>query len=311
MKNLNQERIERYVLQNMEDNERKSFENELEGNAGLQREVRLMKNIVGGMSVAAERQFADTIQSVEESLDQGGFFLATEDRELLEGIRTEGFRQLTDVVKDVSESLDEEGFFGESETKVIPMAQTDKKVRSLWPRLAIAMSLALLITLSWFLFRPAPQSPQQLFASYFAPAADDISSTVADDLAEMGFASDERAALLNIENLMNAYNAGNDSEVLAIYRSLEVNLGQTDYEKQVRFYAAQSLIRSGEAGEALSILQDLLDRPTLDNEDAVRWYAGLANLQLDRPEDALELWDGMDDQSPFYARVEEIRQRLD
>lgn len=168
--------------------------------------------------------------------------------------------------------------------------------RILGPALALAAALALLLV-AWPFFAPddRPDASEQVFAEYFEPYQMVLNQRSANEGAA-------RAELLNLA--ITQYAEGRFAEAATAFQQL----AQSEPSNiAFQFYQALALLASGQAGEAIPVLQAVLDRPGHLFSEQSRWYLALAHLKIGQEAEAKRLLEGI---APGQFRYAQSRMLL-
>lgn len=285
------------------------FSKQLETDTRLRANVHLMQLIVDGIGVHEESVFKESVTSVEEAFDQAGFFSDAIELAAIEGVVNEGLTNVHQLVDHVANKMQKESFFtaqelSDKQSKLIP-------IRSIRPKLAIAASILLLLSVGWYLLRPLPLDGPQLFAAHFIPAEDLLGPQVSDDINELGFGQNDETLLIDLQQLMTAYTAGNHLDFLTNYQSIERSLDGTPYENEVSFYVAQVQLSTGNSEGARLILEALQQKEVSTNPDQLKWYLSLAYINLGMNSKAKEILHLIAPDFQNYSQVETLLNQLD
>jgi tetratricopeptide (TPR) repeat protein len=163
------------------------------------------------------------------------------------------------------------------------------------PALAVAAAVALLL-IAWQLFSPngRPDASEQLFAAYFEPYQMVLNQRSAAELPE-------RAGLLN--TAIKQYAEGQFADAAIAFRQLEQSEpGNIAFQ----FYQALALLASGQADEAIPILENVLARSGHLFSEQCRWYLALAHLKRGQEAEAKQLLDSIGPGQFRYAQSREL-----
>ena len=180
------------------------FQKELESNSKLGDEVNLQKEVRSGIEAYGISQFVHTTRTVEDELDQEGFFADTDEKELLGSIEKLASSEFANLVSDVDQEMEKESFYEKTEsTHQVTTAKIKPLQTSRRRTLAIAASLIVLIGAAISLW-PSGENPTAIYDQHFAAAPDLVSQDVLSEKSEVGFAGDNTALIL-LEDAMKLY----------------------------------------------------------------------------------------------------------
>ena len=250
-KNYNIDDIENFLNQEMDAAELAAFEKEMANDEALKTEVNFHEDVVKGIKNAGPMAFKDLVAGVHSEMKTEGFFEET----------------ATDKVED------------QTVTK-------EAKVRSIsiFRRLAIAASFALLLTAGWFMFA-RPNTPEQLFADNFTIHQDVLSVEIEDRLAETGFGTNKEA-LNKLQQGINSYTAGDYQQAINQFSTFQSAAGDDALADYARFYQAISLLETKDISKAQEILEKLITKPSFPLIDDANWYLALIYLKQDNKQGA-------------------------
>ena len=250
-KNYNIDDIENFLNQEMDAAELAAFEKEMANDEALKTEVNFHEDVVKGIKNAGPMAFKDLVAGVHSEMKTEGFFEET----------------VTDKVED------------QTVTK-------EAKVRSIsiFRRLAIAASFALLLTAGWFMFAQ-PNTPEQLFADNFTIHQDVLSVEIEDRLAETGFGTNKEA-LNKLQQGINSYTAGDYQQAINQFSTFQSAAGDDALADYARFYQAISLLETKDISKAQEILEKLITKPSFPLIDDANWYLALIYLKQDNKQGA-------------------------
>ena len=260
-KKYNIDDIENFLNKEMDAADLAAFEKEMEADKDLAGEIDFHADVIKGIEGAAPLDFRKMVGNVHEEMKTEGFFSDTQIDEVVE-INT----QQEATVRNIS----------------------------LFRRLAIAASFALLLTVGWFLLNQQPNTPEQLFADNFTIHQDVLSVEIEDRLAETGFGTNKEA-LTNLQKGMDDYTAGDYQSAInqfSLFQSTAAEDALVDYAS---FYKAISLLEIGKSAEAQSTLEVTVKRAAFPLMDDAKWYLALAYLQ-------------QNEIAPAYSLLKELKQ---
>ena len=193
--------------------------------------------------------------------------------------------------------VDELASFEKTFRDAIPQAPQVVKTRPIWPAMAAAAGIALIVGIVyWTQFASTPADPQKLFAEHFIPYEDLITQR----------SSTEQNALLN--ETMALYNAKDYARANAGFEAL---VAMEKRDPILHLYYANSLLAVKASGQALTQAQILLDSNDALLMPAARWYAALAYLQIDKVDAARSMLQQLKGESgPFGRRAEVLLNQL-
>lgn len=203
--------------------------------------------------------------------------------DVVKGIKNAGPMAFKDLVAGIHSDMKEEGFFAEQVTDKIE-EQTVKKeatVRSIsmFRKLAIAASFALLLTAGWFIFSQQ-NTPEQLFADNFQIHQDVLSIEIEDRLTETGFGTNKEA-LNKLQQGINDYTAGNYQQAINQFATFQSTSGEDALADYASFYKAIALLETKDISKSQEILEKLTMKPSFPLIDDANWYLALIYLKQD------------------------------
>ena len=155
----NLDRIEQYIFENMDSESHQAFQNAMEEDLDLKKEVLFHQELLQGIKAAGDIHLVANIELAEIELTQKDFFSPYQnikDSELEKGIHSLGDKELKNLIQETENKIGEEGFFDQ----VLPSASNPAKTHtaktsSLFNRriLAVAASILFLITAGIFFLR--------------------------------------------------------------------------------------------------------------------------------------------------------------
>lgn len=110
------------------------------------------------------------------------------------------------------------------------------------------------------------QNTESLFAENFSPYADES--------LQSGLRG--HSSLSPADQFIEAYLKGNHTEALSFYEKMDVYDRQND---NMIFIKSNSLLAKGKFGEAIDLLEGVVDRDATRFMDAAKWYLALAYLK--------------------------------
>ena len=205
-----------------------------------------------------------------------------------------------ELFSDLDKDLEQEGFFEEGKTqeKTTPAIEEAtsppeaKVVRFPFRQLAIAASVALAIFAAWWTFQPKPIQPDLLYATYFQPPTDNIST----DLSDVGFVREPYYDVL--ANGMKAYEAGKNKSVNAspalnneLQDAIEAFLAYRstapttdEFYPYTSLYLAICYLKTNQSTEAAINLLRTTSQQNFPQQSSAKWYLALAYLKTNQPD---------------------------
>lgn len=183
------------------------------------------------------------------------------DPELLEEVRA--FQDIDQALESIGlENLQSEINSWESD------ARNKEKLIRRRNLLGMAASVAILVAISFFIFRQDSSSTGELFAAHFEPYEDLITT---------------RAPSEDV-NLIRGMEAYNDKDYAKSAELLELHLTSEQPRIEARLYLAIAQMQLGENESSIKNLTSLTDHPLVGQQSL--WYLALAHLSADQKQQA-------------------------
>lgn len=243
MREFDYELIYRYINDEMQLAERDAFEKQLAEDEALRAEVMIHKDLYLGVQMAADEELKANISNVHQELSENGF--------LSQALQASS---LSDTEK--------------KETKIRRLS-----MRNFF---AIAATVLLLMTISYFIFKP-DTSAQAIFASHYAKDTIIIVEQL-DMLSLQGMAIRDRDRRDNLKVALELYQ---DENYNAAAEHLSQHLTKFPEDDAAQLFYGLSLIELEEFKAAIDQLKTLSETPESEYQYASIWYIGLAYLQVD------------------------------
>jgi len=277
MMNNYEDRIDDFLDGQLFEEELSLFQEKLKQDPDFRRVVDLQVETREGIVYFGKRTFIDLIKSVDEELDQEGYFATDEEKEILVGLDKLGKKNFADVVSEVDEELSEQAFYGNMEES---MAQDKGKVVSIQRRkrlYAVAASIAILIV-SALTFWSLPQNSMDLFQKNFLAMSDLVTEEVVKEREEVGFVTNS-ASLDSLANAMQLYRDGRYLDFISLTTSLLDDEAVGHYRDQILLYRGIAFLENKLYSDAEETFR-LCTHPEAD------WYLILTLLAQDQPDRA-------------------------
>jgi len=251
-KNYNIDDIENFLNQEMDAADLAAFEKEMAADKDLAAEIDFHADVIKGIEGAAPLDFRKMVGNVHEEMKTEGFFSDTETDEVVEN-----------------------------------NTQQEATVRniSLFRRLAIAASFALVLTAGWFLLNQPNNTPEQLFADNFTIHQDVLSMEVEDRLAETGFGTN-KVTLNELQKGINAYNEQDYNIAISTFNNFEGIAPEDALINYAKFYKAIALLKTEQVSTAQEVLERIIEQPAFPLIDDAKWYLALIYLKQDNKQGA-------------------------
>lgn len=233
--------VDRYLQQRMSPEELRQFELLLKEDKALFGYVEVQKRLIRGIERYRDRSnFVEMLQEFKREESIGAVPVKFLNKETAE----------------------------KSKVKIVPVG--------LGQKVALAASIAIIITVMIFLFRTKIGS-DELFASYF----DFYPDVLTEYLEVSGAVEDANIELHDLlETGINAYNTGQYNEARILLEKYIIQNQSVNYPVILsNFYLAQIALADGQTDKAIKILEQIKSINNLPIESAVTWYLSLAYLQ--------------------------------
>ncbi|MFK7935323.1 MAG: hypothetical protein AB8G22_17550 [Saprospiraceae bacterium] len=294
MEEFDTDKIDEYLLGRMPPTERAAFEQQLVNEPALAQYVTQQRDLLRGMKVYGDQQFATQLKQVDTELANEGFFLAEAD--LAKGIEAFGEQDFLANLNNVDSELETEGFFEEEKKKT---ATPTAKVVQMGRRrrlLSIAAAVGGLVIALWGVWTFT--QPDNTFADNFTVYEDQLSPF----LAETGFVRPDY--IDNLQVGMQAYNQQNHTVAIQDFLNYLQAAPQDDqFYSFAQFYQAQSYLATEQIEFAVPLLEELMAGENFQLSEEVRWYLGLSYWQMDRREEAKKVWQPLRQSERYGERV--------
>ncbi|MEM1327937.1 MAG: hypothetical protein AAGI23_18405 [Bacteroidota bacterium] len=269
--NYNINEIEAYLNKEMSEAERIAFEQRLEVDGELAKEVEFHRAVVGGIDKAGVLDFRVMVGEVHQELKGEQFFEA----------------------KTVAQK---------PETKVRTMRFGRRRI------LSIAASFAVLLVAAWWLFL-RPISPEQLYANNFELPDNQLTTQIEDRLAATGFGTN-KSALRTLEEAMTEFETGNYVKAISGFRAFKTAAPQDGLVAQASLYEAVALLELNEVTEAQNLLLDLVQNDASTLQEDAQWYLALSYLKIENTATALEWLNQLNDSAEYGTEAQRLIQKL-
>lgn len=306
MKQFDEDKIEAYLLGNLSPQERTLFEVELQTNEELVQTVADFSDRIFGIETYGEQQFLKSIQTIDQSLENEGFFLeegnidqhlkgtATpqvekqiqqrikndpefaeslkSQKDLIQGIEVFGEQDFMAALKEADQELANQDFFQSTNTDT--KNQSSAKMVSINRRrlLSIAAAIGGVIIGSWAVLQLL--FPSNVFDKNYVAYTDELTPY----LNETGFVRPDY--LEDLTAGMELYNQQEYmSAKLAINNYLQAAPMDEPYRPFANFYLAQSYLATGAVGEAIPLLENLVQGSDFQLREDAQWYLALSYLK--------------------------------
>jgi len=275
-KNYNIDDIENFLNQEMNAEELAAFEKELATDEGLANEVTFHEDVLKGIQNAAPLDFKKMVSGVHAEMKQEGFF---------------------------SEETTEE-----TTEKVV---QKEAKVRSLsmFRKLAIAASFALVLAAGWWALSNQTATPDQLFADNFKVHQDVLSVEIEDRLAETGFGNNKKL-LISLQSGINAYKTGDYTAAITQLKAFQNAAPEDPLTTYAQFYESVALLKTGEVATAEGHLLPLTQNANFPLQNDAKWYLSLAFLQQGKTNAAKAILQEIQDVERYRGPVNKMLKSL-
>ena len=280
---ITQEILDGYVFNELEEEIKNKLDQEIEKDPQMKSETEFHRFVIEGISACGENDFLDTLNDVEERLDQNGFFSDQAEQEVIKGINEVGAIDLMDILNDVESGLEKDSFFKELDQSAD--AQEETKVVKMFPMkpiLSIAASLLILAFAGLWYFNDSP-SNEELYQIHYAIAKDEISSDISAELSEIGFSEGNDESLLELQNSMALFNKNEYSAFIASTENLIHLDDLSHYKDQILFYQGLAHMELGQFEKALEHFN------YIEGTDRTSWYKALCYLKIEDKEQVLKI----------------------
>lgn len=227
---------------------------------------RFDKYINDKMDEAELAEFEKELEENKELADDLAVFL-----DIREGVEAIGDKELESKIKAIDKKLDRDNFFSEPTSKIIKM----KSTKSIWRRpLAIAASLAVLLTAGYFLFSPTNNNQQNLAATFekFKQPETTATSEILDKLEASGFADDNKSKQDSLAAALTLYEQGAYKKAISYVNQY---LKTYPEDKVAKLYLGLSLLQDEEYGKAAKHLMPLAELDDFEQQEVAKWYLAL------------------------------------
>lgn len=268
--------IENFLNQEMNATELAAFEKEMSTDKNLKAEVDFHSDVIKGIEGAAPLDFRKMVGNVHEEMKAESFFSASETEEVME--------------------------------KTTQKEATVRNI-SLFRRLAIAASFALLLTAGWFLMNQQSSSPDQLFADNFAVHQDVLSLEIEDRLAETGFGTNKEA-LATLQKGMDTYKAGDYQSAIDQFNAFETTAPEDALATYANFYKAIALLKTEYVSDAQKVLEKIIEQTAFPLLDDAKWYLALIYLKQDNKQGATFLLRTLNLSDAYKERAAKLLEQI-
>lgn len=262
----------------------------------------------GQLSEEDQAAFQDDLETDETLAAEVDFH-----QDILKGINNGAEQDFRAMVSNVHGKLKTEGFFAEEKAKVVPLQKPQATVRSLRARwvqgLAAAASVAIIVAAMWWVFLQ-PVTPASVYANAYTTAPDVLSVEVDDRLSETGFGIN-KAALIGLQNGINAYNSGDYKGARTQLLAFVSDAPEDGLANYAKFYAGLSAMEMGDYLTAASELDVLSTIENFELSNDANWYAGLSGLQIIDVDFAKARLERLQNDAEYGERVREILEDLE
>jgi hypothetical protein len=339
--------IDDYLMNQLAETDKQSFENEIINNNQLNLYIKERKEILLGLVACGEKELVQNITNLAESLNEEGFFITDEEidaylnnlssmsdkreiamlclknedfqkrvdqREvLLNAINSIGNEELKTSIKAVETSLERDGFFEQPntrETSSTPKNTTAPNHLRILRWTAIAASFLLLVLAARFWVFPTGGS-SSIYQTYFTALEDKLSPKIEAELSETGFGGSPAIELKELQEGMKHYQAKKYKESVLMLKSYIKQNPMADNIQEVQLYTAISYMSLNQPKEALPLLlSSSATQPQGEIAVNLQWYLALCYLQNDNKTEAISILDALVENPKYQTKANQLRQEL-
>ena len=332
MEQFDADRIEAYVLNNLPLREQTLFETALKTDERLAQAVANFSDQLQGIEAFGDQQFIQSLESVEQSLANEGFFLDELDigqylngtatpqveqqiqqrlkndpafakmlatqKDLIRGIEVFGERDFMSALQEADQELANRDFF---QSKTTTTEQTAAKTVRCSRRqlLSIAAVVGGLIIGVWVAL---PLISNNVFDENYVAYADELTPY----LSETGFVRPDYLKDLMVG--MELYNQRDYvSAKLAFTNYLQAAPPDEMYRPFANFYLAQTYLATGAVGAAIPLLENLVQRVDFQLQEDAQWYLALSNLEKGAEGRGKKLLQKLSNSTKYGERARKLR----
>lgn len=251
------EKIESYLLNTLNTNDRINFEKQIETDEALQKEVEAYAIVIQSIKNNGVHKIEDAIEKAQENLRDQGFFDQYKDKSSNHVVE-----HLNEITSDTTDTYN---------PKKLP-----NQLRWLNPFM-VAASILILFVGSYFLLKKNTFTNDDLFAQYYFNKILTLEEHII-DLSEFGIADVHRNQKEQLRQSLEAYQncESTNCEITILNQYLE----SYPNDKLAKYYMAITMMEQQEYNQAQDLLFSLAQDADFVSQSMARWNLALCYVQL-------------------------------
>lgn len=235
--------------------------------------------------------------------------------DLLKSIQYFGEQEELEVIGSVEQKLQQEGFFHQAKTVQMPVREagevkppaTRVGKRYLLRRLAVAATLLLLLAVGTFVLFPAGNNYDKIYANYYVSGHTDAKELVEE--LSVGFADAKNEQKANLRSALELYNNADYSQAV---NTLREHIKSYPNDADARFFLGLSLLEIRAYEEACDVLDTIVQEGPSEHFYAAQWYQALSKLKARDGKAAKAMFQTIanDQRSPYQSMAREVLKEL-